>query len=74
MSIFVSHSHSWTQTVLRINSRVNPVERLYAAFPTYLYTNASLGGSLLAPLLESQDDLTGQPYAAQDLGQYPFEA
>ncbi|RPD75342.1 hypothetical protein L226DRAFT_534905 [Lentinus tigrinus ALCF2SS1-7] len=53
--------------------RVNPVERLYAAFPTYLYLNASFGGSLLAPLLESQDGLTGQQYAAQDLGTgYPL--
>ncbi|KAI0705088.1 hypothetical protein C8T65DRAFT_577862 [Cerioporus squamosus] len=53
--------------------RVNPVERIYAAFPTYLYLNASFGGSLLAPLLESQDGLTGQQYAAQDLGTgYPL--
>ncbi|TFK89099.1 DUF1793-domain-containing protein [Polyporus arcularius HHB13444] len=53
--------------------RVNAVERLYAAFPTYLYLNASFGGFLLAPLLESQDGLTGQQYAAQDLGTgYPL--
>lgn len=48
--------------------RINPVERMYAAFPAYLYLNASLGGGLLAPLLEVQDTLVGQEYAAQDLG------
>ncbi|RPD54725.1 hypothetical protein L226DRAFT_560384 [Lentinus tigrinus ALCF2SS1-7] len=54
------------------STRVNPVETMFAAFPTYLYLNASLGGALLAPLLESQDNLSGQPYAAQDIGgNYP---
>ena len=52
--------------------RVNPVETLFAAFPAYLYLNASLGGALLAPLLDSQAGLSGQPYAAQDVGlNYP---
>ncbi|RDX47956.1 hypothetical protein OH76DRAFT_1405499 [Lentinus brumalis] len=52
--------------------RVNPVESMFAAFPTYLYLNASLGGALLAPLLQSQDNLVGQAYAAQDIGaNYP---
>ncbi|TFK92712.1 hypothetical protein K466DRAFT_581623 [Polyporus arcularius HHB13444] len=52
--------------------RVNPVESMFAAFPAYLYLNASLGGALLAPLLQSQDGLVGQPYAAQDIGaSYP---
>ena len=51
--------------------RVSPVERMFAAFPTYLYLNASIGGALLAPLLESQDSLVGQPYAIEDLGAYP---
>ena len=50
-------------------SRVNPVERLFAAFPAYLYLNASLGGALLRPLLELQDIQSGLPYAAQDIGQ-----
>ena len=50
------------------NRRVNPVERLYAAFPALLYMNASLGGAALAPLLESQDDIQNQAYASQDLG------
>ncbi len=44
------------------------------AFPTFLYLNASLGGALLQPLLEIQDSLTGQQFAAQDLGNntYPI--
>ncbi|KAI0744211.1 hypothetical protein C8Q80DRAFT_1220875 [Daedaleopsis nitida] len=54
-------------------TRVSPVERMFAAFPALIYANASFGGSLLAPLLESQDSLTGQQYAIQDLGTtYPI--
>ena len=52
-----------------VGRRVNPVEKMYAAFPAYLYLNASLGAGMLAPLLESQDNLTGQAYAAQDIGE-----
>ena len=52
-----------------VDRRVNPVEKMYAAFPAYLYLNASLGAGMLAPLLESQDNLTGQAYAAQDIGE-----
>ena len=39
----------------------------------FLYLNASLGGALLAPLLASQPEtLSGQTYAAMDVGgQYP---
>jgi len=56
-----------------LSGRVNPVEVLYAAFPMFLYFNASFGGALLAPLLEFQDSpLYTLPYAASDLGQnYP---
>ncbi|KAI1795670.1 hypothetical protein LXA43DRAFT_1058371 [Ganoderma leucocontextum] len=53
---------------LGTDRRVNPVEHVYAAFPTFLYLNASLGGALLDPLMESQASLTGQAYAAHDLG------
>jgi len=55
------------------NGRVNPVEVLYAAFPMFLYFNASFGKALLAPLLEFQNSpLYTLPYAASDLGQsYP---
>lgn len=48
--------------------RVNPVEQMYAALPLFLCMNASLVGPLLAPLLDAQDALVEQPYAAQDIG------
>ena len=51
---------------------MNPVEHIYAAFPMFLFLNASIGGALLQPLLEAQASLTGQPFAAMDLGNaYP---
>ena len=51
---------------------MNPVEHVFAAFPMFLYLNASIAGALLEPLLEVQVSRTGQPYAAQDLGNsYP---
>ncbi|KAH9935633.1 uncharacterized protein B0H18DRAFT_1082345 [Fomitopsis serialis] len=54
--------------------RVNPVEVMYAAFPMFLYVNASYGGSLLKPLLEFQTSrMYSLPYAASDLGtSYPL--
>ena len=51
-----------------VHRRVNPVEHIYAAFPMFLYLNASIAGSLLLPLLEVQDGPTGQPFAAADIG------
>ncbi|KAM5540217.1 hypothetical protein V8D89_006036 [Ganoderma adspersum] len=57
---------------LGTDSRVNPVEHIYAAFPMFLYLNASIGGALLQPLLESQAILTGQLFASADIGNaYP---
>ncbi|KAI1795667.1 hypothetical protein LXA43DRAFT_731775 [Ganoderma leucocontextum] len=53
---------------LGTDRRINPVEHIYAAFPTFMYLNASIGGALLQPLLETQASLTGQAYAAPDLG------
>ncbi|PIL35889.1 hypothetical protein GSI_01549 [Ganoderma sinense ZZ0214-1] len=54
------------------DNRVNPVEHIYAAFPMFLYLNASIGGALLEPLLEVQASLTGQSFAAMDIGNaYP---
>ena len=48
------------------------MEHIYAAFPMFLYLNASLGGALLEPLLESQASLTNQSFAAADIGNaYP---
>jgi hypothetical protein len=62
----VISGHSLT---LCINSRVSPVEVLYASFPSFLFLNASYGGWLLEPLLE----FGGSPrwtydYAPMDLG------
>ncbi|KAH9942428.1 uncharacterized protein BXZ73DRAFT_88008 [Epithele typhae] len=52
--------------------RINPVEKLYAAWPAYLYLNASLCGAILRPMLELQDAKSGQPYASTDIGSsYP---
>ena len=49
--------------------RANPVEVIYAAFPTFLYLNASLAGFLLQPLLEYQGSSSYfNNYAASDLG------
>ncbi|PCH40679.1 hypothetical protein WOLCODRAFT_70247 [Wolfiporia cocos MD-104 SS10] len=69
-------SNGWNTDDVRIfmkdmgnSRRVNPVEQLYAAFPAFLYVNASLGRPLLAALLESQDVASNTlPYAAQDIG------
>jgi len=57
-----------------VSSRVNPVEVLYAAFPIFLYLNASFAKRLLAPLLDFQDSaLYTLPYAASDIGgNYPI--
>ncbi|KAJ7599409.1 hypothetical protein C8J56DRAFT_769937 [Mycena floridula] len=54
--------------------RVNAVETLYAALPTYLYLNASWVGLLLEPLLQYQasSSIYGNSFAAPDLGpSYP---
>ncbi|KAI1793781.1 hypothetical protein LXA43DRAFT_1122215 [Ganoderma leucocontextum] len=57
---------------LGTDRRVNPVEHIYAAFPAFLYLNASTGGALLDPLLASQDSLADGTFAAQDIGDaYP---
>jgi hypothetical protein len=59
--------HTGTDTVLQ--SRVNPVETLYAAFPALMYTDPSLGAPLLEPLfrLQASRNYTIR-YAAADLG------
>ncbi|KAM5540211.1 hypothetical protein V8D89_006030 [Ganoderma adspersum] len=57
---------------LGTDRRINPVEHIYAAFPMFLYLNASIGGALLQPLLETQANLAGQSFAALDVGNtYP---
>ncbi|KAK7685150.1 hypothetical protein QCA50_011513 [Cerrena zonata] len=56
-----------------VSSRVNPVEKIYASFPFFLFINSTYAGQLLSPLLEVQDVSTNdQAFAARDLGQnYP---
>ncbi|KAK7685186.1 hypothetical protein QCA50_011549 [Cerrena zonata] len=47
--------------------RVNPVEKLYASLPFFLFINATYVGYLLPPLLEAQDSpLNGQAFAARE--------
>lgn len=59
--------------LISVPSRMNPVEHIYAAFPMFLYLNASIGGTLLKPLLESQANLSDQLFAAMDIGNlYPI--
>ncbi len=61
-----------TPTLILVRSRVNPVEHMYAAFPMFLYLNASICGAMLQPLLEAQASLTDQLFAAMDIGSmYP---
>ncbi|KAJ3539402.1 hypothetical protein NM688_g6366 [Phlebia brevispora] len=56
--------------------RVNAVEGLYAAFPFFLYLNATYGGYLLEPVLEYANTSSWTPaysYAPRDIGaNYPF--
>ena len=54
---------------LTFESRVNPVEVLYAAFPAFMYIDPSLGAPLLEPLfrLQASPNYT-IPFAAADLG------
>ena len=56
-------------TEVDLQSRVNAVETIYAAFPALMYIDPSLGGLLLEPLFRlqaSRNYTTG--YAAADLG------
>ena len=50
---------------------MNAVDVLYASFPMYLYLDPELGGYLLKPLLEAQQDPAYNSeftYAASNLG------
>ncbi|KAI0066101.1 hypothetical protein BV25DRAFT_1797287 [Artomyces pyxidatus] len=57
-------------------NRVNAVETLYAAFPVFMYIDASLGAPLLEPLFRFQTSIRYvNPYAARDVGSaYPIAA
>ncbi|KAH9026504.1 hypothetical protein EDB85DRAFT_2291888 [Lactarius pseudohatsudake] len=51
-----------------VGGRVNPVEKMYFAFPAFMYINPDLGGLLLEPLFRLQGSPKyTNPYAAQDL-------
>ncbi|KAH9055600.1 hypothetical protein EDB87DRAFT_1567201 [Lactarius vividus] len=54
-------------------NRVNAVETLFSAFPTFMYIDPKLGGLLLGPLFQLQASPNYTiPYAASDLGtNYP---
>jgi hypothetical protein len=54
--------------------RVNPVEKIYASLPIFLYINPSYVRMLLEPLLEFQNSpIYTNGYAAPDLGTKPFQ-
>jgi hypothetical protein len=58
-----------TGTEIDLQSRVNAVETMYAAFPALMYINSSIGARLLEPLFQLQplrNSTNG--YAAADLG------
>ncbi|KAF9071443.1 DUF1793-domain-containing protein [Rhodocollybia butyracea] len=51
------------------SQRTNPVEVMYAAFPAFLYLNASWTAYLLEPLLQFESSsLYSQSFASSDLG------
>ncbi|KAK1222654.1 hypothetical protein PQX77_014492 [Marasmius sp. AFHP31] len=54
-----------------VSQRISPVDGIFSAFPIFLYLNASLGGLLLDPLLETQALSGGSDSATPDLGVYP---
>ncbi|KAF8883869.1 hypothetical protein BD779DRAFT_1443581 [Infundibulicybe gibba] len=56
------------------SSRTNPTEFMFAAFPAYLYLNATWAGFLLRPSLQQQAAaLPASTYAMSDLGStYPI--
>jgi hypothetical protein len=65
--MFFTH-HAVTEVDLQ--SRVNAVETLYAAFPALMYIDPGLGGLLLEPLFRfqaSRNNVTSSQ-AAADLG------
>jgi hypothetical protein len=62
---FVHH----TRTEIDLQSRVNAVETLYAAFPALMYLDPLVGAPLLEPLLQLQASSNYTiGYAAADLG------
>jgi hypothetical protein len=59
----------YSGTEIDLQSRVNAVETLYAAFPALMYIDPSLGGPLLEPLYRLQASYNyAVKYAAADFG------
>jgi hypothetical protein len=60
----------WTRLLISLLARrTNPVEQLYAAWPAFMYLNATYGRYILEPLLKYQFTASGSPnYAVKDLG------
>ncbi|KAH9942418.1 uncharacterized protein BXZ73DRAFT_40863 [Epithele typhae] len=52
------------------SARVNPVDKMYAAFPAFQVLNTSLGAAMLSPLLEAQEGIRGQSFASPDMVSY----
>jgi hypothetical protein len=64
-AFFVDH----IGTEIDLQSRVNAVETIYAAFPALMYNDHLLGAPLLEPLFRLQDSHNYTiRYAAADLG------
>src|SRR5712691_10401157 len=57
-----------TGTEIDLQSRVNAVETLYAAFPALMYIDPSLGGPLLEPLFRLQASRNNVTSSAADIG------
>jgi hypothetical protein len=57
--------------IVTFSSRVNAVETLYSAFPTFLYIDPTLGRPLLEPLFQLQASPNYTvPFSAADLGTF----
>ncbi|KAF8992673.1 hypothetical protein BDQ17DRAFT_1432228 [Cyathus striatus] len=74
ITISKDNNGNWNETDVKTfmkdsgtTSRVNAVDRVYASFPTLLYLNASLAGTVLNPILEMQADFGGYS-SVGDLG------
>ena len=65
--MFFAH---YAVTEIDLQSRVNPVETLYAAFPALMYIDPGLGGLLLEPLfrLQASGNNVTSSQAVADLG------
>ena len=67
--MFFAH---YAVTEIDLQSRVNAVETLYAAFPALMYIDPGLGGLLLEPLfrLQASGNNVTSSQAVADLGAF----